>query len=130
MVPGPIEMASALSRLATLPNPNDPELDPSKYVQSFWATVEVPTIDPSVWDSARAEVLPLDSLTGTDVALKRKKVAKHIESLGQALTPYKSLPLVIQQGDKFVIIDGHHRLAAQWLLGMEQAPVWLVREQA
>jgi hypothetical protein len=45
--------------------------------------------------------------------------------MGQALTPYRGYPLVYNDGEKNIIIDGHHRLFAMWLLGMDTAPVWL-----
>ena len=45
--------------------------------------------------------------------------------MGQAITKYRSFGLVAQRGDELIIIDGHHRLMAMWLLGMTEAPVWL-----
>lgn len=124
-VPGPMEVARALSRLAILPNPNDPTLDnPADYVESPWAVVPVPTIDPVVWDSAAIEIVSLGDLLATDPFLGRKRVAKHIEAMGQAMTPYRSLALILDTGAELIIIDGHHRLMAWWLLGQEEAPVW------
>jgi hypothetical protein len=45
--------------------------------------------------------------------------------MGQALTPYRNYALVYDDGEKNIIVDGHHRLFAMWLLGMDTAPVWL-----
>jgi len=36
--------------------------------------------------------------------------------------------MIRQIGDQLIIMDGHHRLMAMWLLGMEEAPVWLVTD--
>jgi hypothetical protein len=60
--------------------------------------------------------------------MSRKNVKKHIKAMGQAITQYRSYALVVQRGDQQIIIDGHHRLFAHWLLGNETAPVWLAKE--
>lgn len=126
-VPGPAEVLRAQSRLAILPNPNHPDLDkPEKYVESPWPVDEVPVIDPNVWDDAQVVVVNLHDLQGTDPWLKRKNVAKHIEAMGQAITPFRSYALVAEVNGSMIIIDGHHRLMAAWLLGQETAPVWKV----
>lgn len=126
-VPGTLEVKRAKSRLAILPNPNDPRIDdPTRYVESPWRVVEVPTVNPSTWDLAKPTIVNLDELLATDPFLDRKRVKKHIESMGQALTPNRSYPLVVDENGHKIIIDGHHRLMASWLLGQEQAAVWLV----
>ena len=129
MVPGPNEVVTALSRLAILPNPNEPAMqDNKRFVESFWEQVPIPTIDPNIWDTAQAEVVTLSELKGTDPYLKRSKIEKHIVSMGQALTPFMSLPYVVEYDGSLIIVDGHHRLAALWLLGVDRAPVWLAKE--
>lgn len=126
-VPGPLDIALALSRLAILPNPNEMMLEaPEKWVESPWRQVQMPTIDPGAWDAAQVEVVSLDELLGTDPYLNRKKIAKHIEALGQALSPNRSLALIVEIDAELIIVDGHHRLMAWWLLGQDQAPVWKV----
>jgi hypothetical protein len=129
-VPGPLEVERALSRLAILPNPNVITIDePEKFVESPWETVPVFTFDPNLYDEANLTVVNLNELFGTDPYLSRKKVKQHIESLGQALTPYRHYALVVVKNGQKTILDGHHRLMAQWLLGQPTAPVWLVEEK-
>lgn len=128
-VPGPAEVQRALSRLAILPNPIstlESSEESSKFVESPWVTVPVPSIDPNVWDDAVQVIVKMEDLIGTDEVLRRKRVAKHIEAMGQALTPFRSLPLVADSNGSTIIIDGHHRLMASWLLGNDTAPVWRV----
>lgn len=126
-VPGPLEVARALSRLAILPNPNRPELaDQDKFVQSPWTVVPLPTVDPNLWDDAKTVVVDLDDLYGTDAILKRKNIKKHIETMGQAVTPYRSYAMIAEVAGKPIIIDGHHRLMATWLLGQESAAVYKI----
>ena len=127
-VPGPVDIARAINRLAILPNPADPVLEePEKYVESPWRTIPAPTVNPNVWDNATIEIVALDELVGTDPFLGRKRVKKHIEAMGQALTPNRSLALILETKDQQIILDGHHRLMAWWLLGQNEAPVWKVK---
>jgi hypothetical protein len=129
-VPGPLEIARGLSRLTILPNPADVTInDPEKFVESPWQTVPAPTIDPLLWDEAQPSIVTIANLLGTDPILNRKKVAKHIENLGQALAPLRSLALILDLDGELIIIDGHHRLMALWLLGQDEAPAYLVRKK-
>lgn len=126
-VAGPLEVERALSRLAILPNPNNPLLDkPEKFVESPWEVVAAPTVDPNVWDEAEVEVVWLAELYGTDPFLSRKNVAEHVEAMGQAVKPWRSWAMVAIVEGRQVIIDGHHRLMALWLLGHDKAPVYRI----
>lgn len=130
-VPSELEVMRAKSRLKILPNPADPTLDDdmsAKLVQSPWAVVPMPTVNPNAWDNAKLEIVELDELLATDPFLSRKKVKQRIESMGAAQSPYRNYALVLAAGGSKVIIDGHHRLMAQWLLGQEQAAVWISEE--
>ena len=134
-VPSKAEVKDALSKLHILPNAagdhpvsDNPEALADS-VSSPWSIVETENgnypVDPDVWSKAQLTLVNVKDLYGTDTALDRSNVADHIESMGQALTPYRGYPLVYDDGEKQIIIDGHHRLFAMWLLGMEQVPVWL-----
>jgi len=134
-VPSKAEVKDALSKLHILPNAagdhpasDNPEMLADS-VASPWPIVETDSgnypVDPDVWSKAQLTLVNVKDLYGTDTALDRSNVADHIESMGQALTPYRGYPLVFDDGEKQVIVDGHHRLFAMWLLGMDQVPVWL-----
>lgn len=128
-VPGSLQMEQALSRLDILPNPTDPQIkNPIKYVETPWQVMTVPTIDPNIWDNARIRVIKIGDMFGTDPYLKRKRVRHHIESMGQALMPYRSYAMVLEHKGEPLIVDGHHRLMSLWLLGLNEAPVWYVKE--
>ena len=134
-VPSKSEVKDALSRLAILPNEaaEHPTSDnPEKLaesVESPWPVVDTTNgnyiVSPDVWEKANLTLVNIKELYGTNYGMNRKNVADHIESMGQALTPYRGYPLVYNDGEKNIIIDGHHRLFAMWLLGMDTAPVWL-----
>ena len=134
-VPSKSEVKDALSRLMILPNEaaehpvSDSPDQLANSVESPWPIVETVEgnyiVDPDVWTKAKLTLVNIKELYGTNTGLNRENVADHIESMGQALTPYRGYPLVYDEGEKQIIIDGHHRLMAMWLLGMDQAPVWL-----
>ena len=134
-VPSKAEVKEGLSRLKVLPNAagehpmsDNPE-DLADTVASPWPVVDTQDgdypVSPDVWQKAELTIVNIKKLFGTDHGLDRSNVADHIESMGQALTPYRSYALVYDDGEKLIIVDGHHRLFAMWLLGMDTAPVWL-----
>lgn len=129
-VPSEVEVERAKSRLKILPNPAEypADLNPDKLVQSAWETIPVITVNPNIWDNAELALVQFENLIGTDLYLRRKKLKEHIESMGQATTPFRAFALVVERDGKQIIIDGHHRLMAMWLLGMTEAPVWLAKE--
>lgn len=129
-VPSKMEMERALSRLEILPNPPTvPDgKNPDKLIETPWKQIDPITVNPNIWDDADLEIVELEELTATDEYMRRKKLKRHIKSMGQAITPYRGFALVVERNGQLVIIDGHHRLMAQWLLGQETAPVWLARE--
>jgi hypothetical protein len=118
-VPDKSDMELALARLDAMP-----ETDGLVFLP--FPVVAVPEFDPAIWEEAALEVVALADLVGTSPLLKVKKVRKHIEAMGQALKPYRTYALVIEIGGSMIIIDGHHRLMSQWLLGLDSAPVWKV----
>jgi hypothetical protein len=134
-VPSKAEVKDAQSRLIVLPNAagdhpasDNPEMLADS-VSSPWPLVETEDgnypVNPDVWEKAQLTLVNIKDLYGTNTALDRSNVSDHIESMGQALTAYRSYPLVYNDGEKNIIIDGHHRLFAMWLIGMDTAPVWL-----
>jgi len=134
-VPSKAEVKDGLSKLKVLPNAagehpiSDDPNELADTVASPWPIVETNdgnyAVSPDVWSKAELTLVNIRELYGTDTSLDRSNVADHIEAMGQALTEYRSYALVYNDGEKNIIIDGHHRLFAMWLLGMDQAPVWL-----
>jgi hypothetical protein len=129
-VPSKIEVERALSRLKILPNPPPGQqgADVDKLVESPWQTIDPITVNPGVWDTAEMALVQFDNLIGTDDYLFRKKLKEHIKAMGQAITPYRSFALIVERDGQQIIIDGHHRLMAMWMLGFTEAPVWLAKD--
>ena len=114
----------AHARLEILPNATDPLIsDNSKYVAAPWATVPTPKIDPSSWDDATIETVNLKELTATAAFMNRIKISKQIDADEQ-----KGNATIVELAGRKIIIDGHERLMALWLLGLDEAPVWIVKE--
>jgi hypothetical protein len=128
-VPSIAEAEAALSRLFVLPNPAgdavEQGVDPQDFVESPWQTTDQIVVDPDVWQKAKLTLVNVKDLIATDTVLDREKVAERIKAMGQSLKPFRNYPLVYDDGEQQVIIDGHHRLLAMWLLGMDQVPVWV-----
>jgi len=118
----------ALSRLDLLPSPTGSNLDqPERFVQSPWATSDAIPYESDRYVSPALTVVNLHELLGTDPNLSRKTVQRHITSKALNTNGHYAL-VVVKNGDK-IIVDGHHRLMAQWLLGHPTAQVWLVEEK-
>ena len=128
-VPSILEAEAALSRLFVLPNPAgdavEDGIDLQDFVESPWETTATIVVDPDVWQKATLQLVNVKDLIATDTVLDREKVADRIKAMGQSLKPFRNYPLVYDDGEKQIIIDGHHRLLAMWLLGMDQVPVWV-----
>jgi len=134
-IPDKAKIKDALARLEVLPNlagshpVHDSKEELRDEVATPWETVPTNdgaySLDPDIWQRAQVALVNLKDLYSTNTSMDRSNVADHIESAGQATTDYRNYPLVYDDGDKLIIIDGHHRLMAMWLLGMEQVAVWL-----
>jgi hypothetical protein len=130
-VPSMDAVDTAMSKLLVWPNlggengANEDNKDKENIIESPWAFTKTPIVSPDLWDKAEISLVQVKDLIGTNDALDRDNVEEHIKSMGQALTEYRSYPMVLQDEDDQIIIDGHHRLFAMWLLGMETVPVWL-----
>lgn len=123
------QINKALSRLEMLPSPTAYVIDdPTRFVQAPWPTAAQPDINKSTLQTSLTTV-HLDELIATDPHLTRAKIEKHINADADGLTTNGHYALVVvKNGDK-IIVDGHHRLMAQWLLGHPTARVWLVEEK-
>jgi len=118
----------ALSRLDLLPSPTGSNLDqPERFVQSPWQTSDAMPYESDRFKAPTLTVVNLDELLGTDPNLSRKTVERHITTKALNTNGHYAL-VVVKNGDK-IIVDGHHRLMAQWLLGHPTAQVWLVEEK-
>ena len=112
----------ALAKLDALPMVDD------EHIEIMWPVYPRPKLDRKVWASSEIEALKIKKLYASQKLLDKKQVKKFIESQGAPDNGHRALANVYAIDDHNVIVDGHHRLAALWLLGAEVANVWFLEE--
>ena len=83
--------------------------------------VSVPTAD---WANATLDTYQIEQLCATQATLKIDNVVWHLEHLGTADVGRNAHPNITLVDGEPRIHDGHHRLAALWLLGVVFANCW------
>jgi hypothetical protein len=95
-----------------------------------WAR-QSPSITPpdSAWEDATLKRVHIPKLIASTTHLDRDNLAWHIQNPGHSKDPIVMHPSVVKtgKGDR-VIVEGHHRLAADWLLGVDVDLVWQVKQ--
>lgn len=116
---------NALAMLANLPTATI--RDGKELIASPWPIVTRPTLDPDVWIDSTVEDVSIEDLYATQQFLNRERVAQFVENPGAIENGRRALANVYDNG-RMLIVDGHHRLAAYWLLGANRANVWYLVE--
>jgi SPP1 gp7 family putative phage head morphogenesis protein len=82
------------------------------------------------WTKAKLKRESITDLTATTKHLSRAKLVAHVKAYGAPSNPATVFPQVVKcdNGDH-AIYEGHHRLAALWLLGVDDALCWRVKEK-
>ena len=111
-----------------------------KVVQGMTSSKKDPNKIPTIWDQPKS--MPtisdvdfgdvefanpaLKSLLASNKFLKRDRLLWHVQNPGKALNvnDFTHLPLCCQTSEGITIIDGHHRLAALILLGVNKTQVY------
>ena len=109
---------TALAALADLP-----EVEPGR-IAVPWpvaARMPIPTAD---WADATLDTYQIEQLFATQATLKIDNIAWHLEHLGTADVGRNAHPNITLVDGEPRIHDGHHRLAALWLLGVVFANCW------
>lgn len=130
------DQSAALQMLALMPD------DPNKpgHLFSPWPVRDDVNADSYVradlWTACKQKQVHIDNLCASTHHLSRENLRWHIEHVGD-VRPDKddngdvlagAGPQVVKtQGDR-VIVQGHHRLAAAWLMGIRDALVWQIKE--
>jgi hypothetical protein len=93
-----------------------------------WNIGERPTLDPEAWEASKIETVPIAELTATQRTLNVETVRAYVKNPGSIEENRRALANVYANYDGLMIVDGHHRLAALWLLGADNANVWFLGE--
>lgn len=95
-----------------------------------WPELPKPVVDEVAWQRSVIESVRVDDLFASQPYLSRDNVRKFIENPGQVSDGKRALPNVVLShfdGKSVkIIVDGHHRLAALWLLGADHANTWFL----
>lgn len=120
--------AAVNNALAMLDNlPTVETRDGKELIAAPWPVVERPNLDPDMWIDSVVTDVPIVDLFATQTVLNRERVAEFVQNPGAIENGRRALANVYDNG-RMLIVDGHHRLAAYWLLGAERANVWYLVE--
>lgn len=93
-----------------------------------WPIVQRPDLDPEEWEVSIIETVRIDLLHATQKYLNKRRVEFYVRNPGAIEEGRRAFANVYDSGGTLAIVDGHHRLAALWLLGAEDALAWMLRE--
>lgn len=103
------------------------EVEPNK-IPVPWETKPRPKIDNEEWANSRLRSLPIAELFATQKQLKFDGLIWHIQNFDKVPDGQHMNPNVVLTDEGALIYDGHHRLAALWLLGAESANCWTLEK--
>lgn len=114
----------AMEKLAALPDAGGKK----GYVAvPFPVTPEPPfALREADWHGSKHTTVDIADLNALEPLVKRAKVARMIQEAGD----YSKIPRVCRNGGEDYIVNGHHRLTADYLLGMTKAAVNLLDRKA
>ena len=112
----------ALAKLDDIPMVDD------KHISVPWPITERPKLDPEVWEESEIKSVTIADLYASQELLTKERVIFFIENPGAIELGRRAFANVYDLGERLVIVDGHHRLAAMWLLGADAANVWFLEE--
>lgn len=94
---------------------------------------DVPDVPDSAWQQAKSKTIKFDKLSASQPALTQDDLIWHINNPGQTKYPEQPIniqPQVVKMGDGArVIVNGHHRLCGEKLLGLTKDLCWVVKEK-
>lgn len=114
----------ALGRLAAIP-----DVEPG-LIAVPWRTAPRPKVPTEAWAASDLRLFLIEELTATQPTLTRENVVWHLEHLGQVGEGRNANPNILAVNGIPFIYDGHHRLAALWLLGVDATNCWRLDLQA
>ena len=113
-------IGEALAKLADIP-----DVKPGQ-IAVPWKSTTRPKLDPEVWEESILKSVAIKDLTATQATLNRGRVKYFINNPGNVEDNRRAYANVYDSEGIEKIIDGHHRLAALWLLGADSANVWFL----
>ena len=116
-------IAEALQLLDDLP-----DIEPG-LIAVPWPVSPRPELDPTVWEESVIQDVKVADLVATQKLMNRDRVEFYVKNPGAIEENRRAYANVYAQDSELLIVDGHHRLAALWLLGAEVANVWFLKKK-
>jgi len=104
-----------------------PDVEPG-LLGSPWPVSSRPKLEDEAWRESVIVAVEISELTATQQYLKRARVEYYVMNPGAIEPGKRALANVYDDGSELLIVDGHHRLAAWWILGVNLANVWMLHE--
>lgn len=102
---------------------NIPDTEPNK-IAVPWEIAERPKIETDRWLDSELRSWNIMELFATQRFIKRDDLTWHLENFDHVPKGQHMNPNVVVVNGSPLIYDGHHRLAAMWLMGAETANCW------
>ncbi len=115
-------IAEALQLLDDLPD-SEPGL-----IAVPWPVSPRPELDPTVWEESVIQDVKVADLVATQKLMNRDRVEFYVKNPGAIEENRRAYANVYATDSELLIVDGHHRLAALWLLGAGVANVWALKK--
>jgi hypothetical protein len=116
------EIDKALKDLADIPDAKP------GYIAVPWEIETRPKMDKTRWADSELKLVKIEKLYASQKYLKRVNVEWHLNHPGETHEGQNAYPNVLQVEDDYLLYDGHHRLAALWLMGVRKTNVWFLEE--
>jgi hypothetical protein len=125
--PTAADIAKAVKKAKKLPDAGD-----GGHVMAPWPKAdEVPETTKEDWADSKLKRVKIAKLKATTMRLDRVNLIWHLERPGQSKYrgQWNTHPQVVDTDEGRVIVDGHHRLAALMMLGINKDSVWLLKHK-
>ena len=93
-----------------------------------WPIGKRPKLQPEQWEDSEIATTIISELTATQKTLNVETVRAYVKTPGAIEENRRAFANVYAISEGLMIVDGHHRLAALWLLGADSANVWMLGE--
>ena len=127
--PSAKDIAKAIKKAKNLPDAGD-----HGHVEARFPieNQKLPAVPNGAWDKAKLKTVKLKKVYATNQQLDRKNLIWHLQHPGMSRFKGKFAThpqvLKLNSGD-VAIVDGHHRLSALNMLGVNKDAMWVLREK-
>lgn len=92
----------------------------------------MPAVAAGKWSQAKQVPVKLSKLRATNAQLNRDNLIWHLQNPGKSRFQgqWNTHPQIVKTSDgQNLIVDGHHRLSAEFLLGLKRDVCWRLKEK-